>query len=492
MIQLPTQTSQSSSLTLLIRNAAILTLDDEYGFIAHGHVLVEGNVITAVSNGSAPETTSAVTIIDASGCLVVPGLINAHTHSQSATLPGFGDRLSHPAFMWLTQAHTARRTADEIRLAVLLTAWAALGSGTTALIDHFPGQRCTGQEIEAVLSAWRETGMRATLGLRFFDAGFDDIFPAPGLIADDLRRRLEQANLLQPQPLPELRELATDAMARWHGRDGRLGVFPAPSNPDRCSDEALLLCAELAERYDSGIHTHLLETAKQAQLAQWRFGTSSLGRLHRLGVLTDRWSCAHCCWLDDGDIQLMSDAGAVAVLNPESNARLGSGIAPIPALLQAGVRLALGTDGAGANDNLSMQEAMRAAATLHRTSQSSRNSWISARQALGFATQGGGVALRQPNIGRLAPGYLADIVIYRMDSPAWIPLNDPVSQLVFAETGSNVDTVVVDGEVLLSAGRPTRFDIQGLRAEIGDMVRHLRLRNADLFAVAETIERKMP
>jgi 5-methylthioadenosine/S-adenosylhomocysteine deaminase len=478
--------------TMLIRNGTILTLGDGRGFIERGYVQVEDNVIAAVGAGEPPETAPGTTVIDAAGCLVAPGLVNAHTHSQSATLSGFGDRLSHSAFMWLTQAHTARRTADEIRLAVLLTAWAALGCGTTALIDHFPGQRCTGRDLDAVLAAWQETGMRATLGLRFFDGGFDDIFPAPGLISDDLRARLERAELLQPQPLSELRELMGDTMARWHGKAGRLGVFPAPSNPDRCSDAALLLCAELAERYDSGIHTHLLETARQAQLAQQRFGTSSLGRLQQLGVLSERWSCAHCCWLDERDIQLMADTGAVAVLNPESNARLGSGTAPIPALVQSGVRLALGTDGAGANDNLSMQEAMRAAATLHRASERSRERWVSARDALGFATEGGAAALRQPKVGRIAPGCLADIVVYRMDSPAWIPLNEPVSQLVFAETGSNVDTVVVGGEVLLRDGRPTRFDVQGLGDEVRDMVRHLRRRNADLFAAAEAITRNMP
>lgn len=471
----------------LIHNVAILTLDAQHRFIDEGYLLIENDRIVALGEGAAPPVPQSARVIDGAGKLAAPGLVNAHTHSQSATLPGFGDRLSHPAFMWLTQAHTSRRTPDETRLAVLLTAWAALSSGTTAVIDHFPGQRFVAADIDAALGAWEETGMRATLGLRFFDGAFDDIYPAPGVLTQPLLDQLRQVQLLRPQPLEELRELMEGAMRRWHGKDGRLGVFPAPSNPDRCSDDALRLCAELARRFDTGIHTHLLETAKQARLARERYGVSSLGRLERLGVLSDRWSCAHCCWLDDEDIALMAASGAVAVLNPESNARLGSGTAPIPAMLRAGVRLALGTDGAGANDNLSMQEAMRGAATLHRTSLAKPQDWPSALQVMSMATVGGAGALRQPLLGSLAPGWLADLALYRMDTPAWLPLNDPIAQMVFAETGASVDTVLVGGAVMLEQGRPTRFDTNSLCTEIRDMARCLRLRNADLFAVADSV-----
>lgn len=471
----------------LIHNVAILPMDEQNTFIEEGYLLIEDDRVVVLGAGAAPLVPQAARVIDGTGKLATPGMVNAHTHSQSATLPGFGDRLSHPAFMWLTQAHTSRRTPDETRLAVLLTAWSALGSGTTAVIDHFPGQRFVATDIDAAMGAWEESGMRATLGLRFFDGAFDDIYPPPGVLSPPLLEQLRQVELLRPQPLAELRELMEDAMQHWHGKVGRLGVFPAPSNPDRCSDDALRLCAELAQRYDTGIHTHLLETKKQATLARERYGVSSLGRLERLGVLSDRWSCAHCCWLDDEDIALMAASGAVAVLNPESNARLGSGTAPIPAMLKAGVRLALGTDGVGANDNLSMQEAMRGAATLQRTSLPKPQDWPSARQAMTMATIGGAAALRQPLLGTLAPGWLADLALYRMDTPAWLPLNDPVAQMVFAETGAAVDTVLVGGAVVLEHGRPTRFDTQSLCTEIRDMARSLRLRNADLFTVAEAI-----
>jgi 5-methylthioadenosine/S-adenosylhomocysteine deaminase len=473
----------------LITDAAILTLDSASRFIERGYVHVRDGWIVGVGAGHSPAHPGA-RVIDGEGKLLAPGLINAHTHSQSATLPGFGDRLSHAAFMWLTQAHTARRTPAETRLAVMLTAWSAMLSGTTALVDHFPGQRFTGEDLDAVIAAWHETGLRTAVGVRFFDAPFADIMPPPGVLPPSIAAVMGQ--VAQPQALPELRELLIQAITRWHGRDGRISVFPAPSAPDRCTDAALILCAELADRYDTGIHTHLLETRTQARLAQARHGTSTVGHLVELGVLSDRWSCAHCVWLDEADRRWMSECGAVAVLNPESNARLGTGTADIPALRRAGVTLALGTDGVGANDNLSMHEAMRAAATLHRAALPGRPDWISAREALAMATSGGAAALRQPHLGVIAPGFAADLVLYRMDQPAWVPLNDPVCQMVFSETGSAVDTVIVDGKLLLSGGRPTRFDPAALAAEVREMVQRSRHRNADLFTIAQAIEAHVP
>ncbi|MDC7786324.1 amidohydrolase family protein [Rhodoplanes sp. TEM] len=475
----------------LIRDATILTLDASDAIHRRGHVLVRDGIITAVGDGDYAGAERPDTTIDGTNRLVAPGLINAHTHSQSSTMAGFGDRLSHPAFMWLTQAHTSRRTADEIRLAVLLTAWGMMASGSTAAIDHFPGQRFTAADMDAVLAAWEETGLRAALGMRFFDGAFADIFPEAPL-PEDLKARIAQVEILKPQGVDELRDLMGDTIAHWHGRAGRLSVFPAPSNPDRCTDAALLLCAELAEKHDTGIHTHLLETRKQARLAADKYGETAVRHLETLGVLSPRWSCAHAIWLDDADIELMAQRGVVAVLNPESNARLGTGLARAPEMLRAGVTLALGTDGASANDNMVLHEAMRAVATSHRAAEPDRSRWITARDVLRMATAGGAAALRRPGLGAIAPGAPADLVLYRLDTPWWTPLNDPVAQLVFAETGAAVDTVMVDGRIVLDHGRVTTFDTDALVREVRDMAASLRVRNADLFGVATAIAEIVP
>src|SRR5882672_8703631 len=164
------------SLTLL-HDALILTLNAESAVIDGGYVLVRDHNIVEVRIGRYEGAEIPDRRIDCRDRLIAPGLVNAHTHSQSSTMAGFGDRLSHPAFMWLTQAHTSRRTPDEIRLSVLLTGYGMMTSGTSAAIDHFPGQRFTLADMDAVLSAWSETGMRVALGMRFFDGPFSDIFP---------------------------------------------------------------------------------------------------------------------------------------------------------------------------------------------------------------------------------------------------------------------------------------------------------------------------
>jgi 5-methylthioadenosine/S-adenosylhomocysteine deaminase len=469
--------------SLLIKNAKILTLNLNRDIIESGYIIVQNGRISAVCAGDYAGEIAFDVEIEGRGRLVTPGLVNAHTHSQSSTMAGFGDRLSHPGFMWLTQAHTSRRTPDEIRLAVLLTAHQMLMTGTTAMIDHFPGQRFTQADMDAVLKAWAETGMRAVLAMRFFDGEFGDIQPK-GVVPPDAAG----AEILKPQPIQELRDLMSDTIRRWHGRSNRLFAFPAPSNPDRCSDNALLLCAELAEKYGTGIHTHLLETKRQADIAQKRYGCTTVAHLESLGILSDRWSCAHSIWLNDDDIGMIADRGTVAVLNPESNSRLGTGVARVLDMKASNVRMAIGTDGAGANDNLIMQEAMRSVAILNRPSEPDRERWINADDALRMATSGGAHALRLGSeLGRIEVGYLADLTIYSLDKPWWVPINDVVAQLVYAESGASVETVIVDGRVVYADGGPVGFDANALRREVIEMTRSLRQRNGDLFRVAEQI-----
>ncbi|MBV9076378.1 MAG: amidohydrolase family protein [Methylobacteriaceae bacterium] len=477
---------------LLIRGATILAGHDAAGTV-EGDILIRGREIAAVGTVPPLPPGAALREIDGRGRLAAPGLVNAHMHSQSATMAGFGDALSHPAFMWLTQAHTARRTPEETRLAVLLAAIQAITTGTTALIDHFPGQRFATADVDAALAAWEESGLRVALGLRFFDGLFADIQANGAGLPADVAALATGAGLLAPHPLAELKEQMPDLVARWHKRGGRLQVFPAPSNPDRCSDEALLFCAELAERHDLGIHTHLLETRAQARIARERYGTSTLVHLEALGILSERWSCAHAIWLEDDDIALMAERRAIAVHNPESNARIGAGRMRTPEMQAAGIPIALGTDGPGANDNLVMQEAMRATALAHRADLPDRRDWVTARDALRMATAGGAGALRLGGrLGRIAPGQLADLTLYRLDAPWWRPLNDAAAQLVFAETGAAVTTVIVDGRVVLDEGVITTFDAPGVLGEIEAMTASLRRRNADLFAAADAIARALP
>jgi cytosine/adenosine deaminase-related metal-dependent hydrolase len=476
--------------SLLIENAAVLTLDEADRFLERGSILIEGNSISQVGE---VERASADRVIDGRRFLAMPGLVNAHTHTPGALSAGTQDSASHPAFMWLNQADTSGRTPREVYVSAMLNSAQMLIGGITTSIDHFPAQNFGPEDVAAVAEAYRDSGMRTVLGLRVFDDDFGDIFPSDRPLPADLAKDLERIRPLPPKPLPETRRLIEDSIRLYHRPHERVSVFPAPTNPVRCSDELLTMCRDLAESHDLGIHTHLLESKVQTSLAQRRYGRTMVQQLERLGLLSTRLSCAHTIWIEDQDIERLAATGTVVVHNPESNLKLGTGIAPIAKMLAAGVTVALGTDGSVTNDNLVLHEAIRLAAMLGRVAERERGKWVTARQALAMATHGGARAVQMPNgIGRIQAGYRADVVLYDLDTPAWTPFNDPVQQMVFAETGSSVHTVIVDGEVVVEDREIKSFDAAAIIAEAKPMLRAIRSRNSDLYRFARRMAELFP
>ncbi|MGQ0654602.1 MAG: amidohydrolase family protein [Betaproteobacteria bacterium] len=476
--------------SILIKDAALLTLDDEDRFIERGSVSVVDGEIRAVGAQAGGRHDR---VLDGRRFLAMPGLINAHTHTPGAFSAGTQDCASHPAFMWLNQADTSGRTPREVYVSAMLNATQMLLGGITASIDHFPAQNFGPEDVSAVVKAYRDSRMRTVLALRVFDDDFGDIFPRDRPLPEDLKRDLERIKPLPPKPLAETREIVDDSIRRYHRPQERVSVFPAPTNPVRCTDALLTLCGDLAERYDAGIHTHLLESKVQATLAQSRYGCTMVQHLERLGLLSPRLSCAHTIWIDEEDIDRLAKTGVVVVHNPESNLKIGTGVAPIARMLASGVPVAIGTDGSVTNDNLVLHEAIRLAAMLGRAGERERAKWITARQALGMATEGGARAVQMAStLGRLQAGYRADIVLYDLDTPTWTPLNDPVQQMVFAETGSSVHTVLVDGEVVVEDRRVTAFDSAAIIAEAKPMLRAIRERNRELYAFAQRMTEIFP
>lgn len=468
--------------TLLIKGATMLA--DPGSEPDRADVLIDGDTITATG----PEATVAADragaeIMDAAGLMLMPGLVNAHTHSPLSPVQGAYDTLNHRSCMWLFQAYTKNRTPEEVYLSALKNASEMLLSGTTAVIDHFPEQNFEIEDVEAVVRAYHDAGLRAVVALRIFDGEYSDIFPVRGQLDETLLSDLHHNNPLQPRPLAETRALCEEAIRRFDGLDdGMIRIFPAPSNPMRCSDDLLEMCVELRDRHDVGIHCHLLETYIQTEIAQKLYGCTMVQHLDRLGLLDHRFSSAHTIWLGEEDVALLAERGGVPVHNPESNSRGGSGIMPTPAMRDAGVEIAIGSDGSCSGGAQFLQRAMYLATMLHRTPDTPPGARVTARDALRMGTLGGAKAmLGEGRFGRIAAGQKADLALYRIAGHHWERTVDPVASFVSQESGQSLVASMANGRWLVRDGSIASFDWDAARTAFTEALPGMRARNADLF-----------
>jgi cytosine/adenosine deaminase-related metal-dependent hydrolase len=326
--------------------------------------------------------------------------------------------------------------------------------GVTGVVDMVrPSPELTLPALEAVADAYAESGMRAAIVPVVRDLAVEDTLP----LDDD-----------STPPRPEVNgaeqlDIIRTFSSAWHGRLGRLSVQVGPSGPQRCSDSLFQQALDLGAELRTLLHTHVLETRAQAVQAQRRWGTSMLGHLDRHGGLSDRTVLAHVVWPERDEVRLLAERGPLVVHNPASNCALGSGVAPLPAMLVAGVRLALGTDGATCNDGLSLFEAMKLSNILHRPFEADWRRWPSASNALRMATEGGAAALDLAGrLGRITPGYLADLVVLDAHAPALVPPNDLPRQLVMRADPSVVRHVFVAGEPVVRDRQLLSFDWDAL------------------------------
>jgi 5-methylthioadenosine/S-adenosylhomocysteine deaminase len=308
----------------------------------------------------------------------------------------------------------------------------------------------------AAIQAMRDLGLRHVASLTLSDKNYEETIPlgnAPAQLGDEIKRMSASEAKATHAWIDECEAF----IEAFHAPDELTTACPGPSAVQRCTDELLTLAAELARKKNLPMHVHLAETKAQAVVGRQIYDTSLLKHLDAIGVLGSNVSLAHSIWVEEGDCELFARRGATAVHNPASNLRIGSGLAPVKQYLAAGVNVGLGTDGSASNDGQNMFDAVRLAALIHNQAGSDFNQWVTPAQALAMATRNGARAFGI-DAGMLAPGKLADIVLLRRDTAAFTPLNGVLAQLVFCENGSSVDTVLVNGEVVVQDGRLTKVD----------------------------------
>ncbi len=457
----------------LIEHALIVTMNERDEIIEDGSIVVDGNRLQYVGPASGCPRESWDRVIDGSHFIAIPGLIDAHNHTAANIFRGLIP--ARPLEIWRAYWRAALRACgDEMfYVSALLGGMELLKTGCTTTMDHFFGNqnsRYTG--AGEAIRAMRNLGLRHLVALTVTDRPYESTIPIDTTkqeTSDEVTRMTRAETKDTRGWLAEIEAF----MEELHDPDGLTTCCPGPSAVQRCTDELLQGASAISDRWGVPLHIHLAETKSQSLMGPKLYGTSLLKHLDDLGIVKPNLSTAHSLWIEDDDVEIIVERGATPVHNPASNLRLGSGLAPIPNFLASGGRVALGADGACSNDSQNMFDAMRLVTLIHNTRDHDYNHWVTAHQALSMATRWGAQAFGL-NCGVLEPGRLADVVLLNQRTPAFTPLNDVVTQLVLCENGSSVDTVMVNGEVVVASGRLTKVDEFDILSEVNRLYGPLR------------------
>jgi 5-methylthioadenosine/S-adenosylhomocysteine deaminase len=431
---------------LLIHNGTILTCNPAFEIIAGGWVGVRGGTIAAIGQAGSLPLPTARDLIDARGGIVMPGLVNTHTHLPMTLFRGLADDL--PLMAWLNEhifpAEQAVITPESVRWGTLLACAEMALSGTTTCCDGYFHEQAAAEAVQHV-------GLRAVLGQGVID------FPAPGVLdpAENIRAAREFAGA-------------------WIGRTATITPSVFCHSPTTCSEQTLVAAKQLCRELGLLFQVHAAETRWERDHVQAARGLSPIGWLDRIGVLDPHTLLVHCVWVDAADIALIAERGATVSHNPESNLKLGAGIAPVAAMLAAGIPVGLGTDGCASNNDLDLLAAMDLAAKLHKVDRMDPTV-ISAERAIRMATSEGARALGlERKIGSLEPGKQADLIVIDTRQPHLTPMHHPASAVVYAAGGADVETVLVAGRALVRNRRLLTVDLEEAMARVESIAARCR------------------
>jgi 5-methylthioadenosine/S-adenosylhomocysteine deaminase len=422
---------------LLVSGGTVLTLDAADTILADGAIAIrDGRIASVGPRRSLERRYRARRTLDAKGHLVLPGLINAHTHVAQTLFRGVKDDVE--LMTWLTKSMfplEARFVSPRfVRAGALLACWEMIASGTTTFADGYFFE-------EEVARAADEAGLRAFPGQGIFDG------PTPD--AKDASEGLARGERF---------------LADWSGHP-RVTPSLFPHACYTVGPETFRRVHDLAERFDAPVLTHLSESAGELAMVRERYGTTPVRHLAALGILDRRLTAAHCVAVDGEEIDLLARSGAGVVHCAESNMKLASGVAPVTPMVSAGIPVGLGTDGAASNNDLDMVGEMGSVARVHKAHAMDPTA-VPARRVLRMATIGSAAALhREGEIGSLEAGKRADLIVVAISGPNAVPMYDPYSHLVYSARSDAVETVVVEGRVLMDRRRIRTLDVEAIRSE---------------------------
>jgi 5-methylthioadenosine/S-adenosylhomocysteine deaminase len=483
-------------MSILIKGCSLIDETTTHGYATAQNVLIEGNRISRITSDSISEE-GVETVLEGRDRLAIPGLVNAHTHSPENLPRATKERL--PLELWLSDLFLLGEfSAREVYLATVMGALQMLKTGATAVLDNFwMGGGFSPEGLDAVMQAYADTGMRAGVAPMFQDID-DKVMRAAIAARPNLQSLLPETR--EAMSVQEYMELLTWFFGKWHrAQGGRLLCLAGPAGFEWCSDELLQGSLEVARQYGAGFHMHLAETKLQAMVCFDLCRQSPTAAMKERGLVGPEVSFAHCVWLDEADVDILAETHCRVVHNPASNLRLGSGFAPVIEMLDRGIAVAIGTDGAASNDNQIMFDVMKLTGLIHNLRSKDHHHWPSSRDVMRMATVNGATALGLGgDLGQLEPGKLADITLLNTSTPLLTPLNDAFLQLMCVENGSSVHTVIVDGKVVVEDGIVLSVDEQTILSETADVwtrlyekLPHLRKKLQPLLSELERYQQEM-
>ncbi len=443
-------------------------------------ILVKGRRIAAIGDPAgvarlarAGGADAELQTIDGRRFLAIPGLISAHTHSPENFMRGAVEGMPlEPWLVWLYSTCGVFTPRDHY-LAAAMSAIEMLLSGCTSSFDHvWHGGPWSYDLLAGAMQAYRDSGMRATVAPLYND--HDVVLDVGDALGFNLRRSVYgmahsgDAASRRARLIANL-DIFDDWMTDWHGEgDGRLQAFLGPAAGQLVSADCLHMSLDLARKHGAGMQMHCVETRLQDYcIRRSHEGRTVIHWMHDEGVLGPDVSLPHSVWIrSEADLSRLAETGAIPVHNPAANLKLGSGLMPMREMLDHGITVALGVDGACSNDNQNLFETIKLAALIHNVKDHDPKTWISAREAFEAATHGGAaVMLMQDDLGVLLPGKLADIVLLDERSPAISPVNDACRLLAYCETGASVAHVIVNGEIVVKDRKIVTFDAAAIEQE---------------------------
>ncbi len=479
-------------MSILFKDARIITMDDQLTEFGRADILVRGSKIAAVGPDlRIPEDEADLRVINASGKLAMPGLINGHIHSPGNFRKGALDNLPLEIFMLYEVPPLSDTPPDPHMnyIRTLLGNIEMLKLGITAVHDDaFYVPIPTPESIDGLMRSYADSGLRAVVTIDQPNVIEYEKYPfLSDILPEDIRKEMASAPRMTSKELLECYRHLIDC---WHNTcDGRLRAGVSVSAPQRVTVDYFTALSNISKKLDIPFDIHILETKLQRVLGEERYGKSLVQYVHDLGLLDERMMVIHAIWVDDRDIELIAEAGCSVAHNPLCNLRLGSGVMTFRRHRDKGINICLGSDEGCTDDTANMWGVGKIAGLIHSITDPDYYNWPKAPEILWALTRGGAKAMRlEGKVGVLAPGYEADLILLDLNTLAFTPLNDIYRQLVYCENGSSVVMTMIAGKIVVQDGKVLTVDEEAVKAEVHEMMKAYRVEATKAAQAASRLE----